>query len=341
VVQNNWETPPLLTGGQKTVFRRGDGGTVQLSLDWYSTTLHSTEQAGAIDVEQVQLAASVALDCEPGDWQELDTGKYGYTRGMVGPGGAQVWWAAPGRDDVHVSLPGKACGIAGQGKLVHFLRYTIGHGGKATRCDTAMDDYGKIVDPEYVRECIQGPDVVTHAKKWLRQQGGNVGSTEITGETCYLGSASSRQRLRVYDKELESGGERECVRWELESKKEAAETMAVALAYHSWGEVFASRLVGYVDFRDAESHSEVEKRSRLAWFSDLVGRVRKASAYLPKPARTVEQVVSWLDKAIGPCLAVAMSHWGGEWGEESPLSRMITGGMIRWRPKHRAMLAAA
>ena len=51
--------------------------------------------------------------------------------------------------------------------------------------------------------------------------------------------------------------------WELESRKEAAETMAAALAYQDWGQVMASRLVGFVDFRDVESHSEVEKRDRL------------------------------------------------------------------------------
>jgi len=153
----------------------------------------------------------------------------------------------------------------------------------------------------------------------------------------YLGAPSSRQRLRVYDKGLESGGEMDCVRWELESRKEAAQTMAVALAYQDWGEVMTSRLVGFVDFRDADSHSEIENRQRLPWFQLLVGMARKASAYLPKVPRTVEQVVEWIDLAIGPTLAVAMKFWQGDL---APLSRILRHGEIRWKPRHKAMVAA-
>jgi len=330
------EMPPLLTGGQKTV-DEGDRGRMQLAVDWYSVTLHPTLET-PVDVPQVQLAASLALGCEVGDWVKTKSGFYGYQQGMVGPGGARLWWDAPGRDDIHVSFPGKACGIAGQERLVSFLRYSLAHGGKPTRCDTAMDDYRRIVSPGQLQEILQGSDVVTHAQKVLIQQGGMVGSRELTGATVNLGAPGSRQRLRVYDKGLESAGEMDCIRWELESRKEAAATMAVALAFQEWGPVMASRLVGFVDFRDADSHSEVEKRQRLPWFQALVGSVRKASAYLPKVARTVEQVVEWIDQSIGPSLAMAMRFWHGDF---SPLIGIIKGGESRLKPKHEAMLLAA
>jgi len=332
---------PILTGGQKTVGEgdfglqvafldpaafapedndqnthqdQGGGEAVQLSLDWYSVTLHPTAEI-PVDVPQAHLAASLALGCEIGDWVELEHGSYGYRQGMVGPGGARLWWDAPERDDIHVSFPGKACRVAGQERLISFLRYSLGHGGKPTRCDVALDDYRRIVSPGQVQETLQGPDVVTHAQKVLTQQGGVVGSRDLTGATVYLGAPGSRQRLRVYDKGLESAGEMDCIRWELESRKEAAETMAVALAYQDWGQVMASRLVGFVDFRSADSHSEVEERQRLPWFQLLVGLARKASAYLPQVTRTAEEVVNWLDKAVGPSLAVAMKFWKGDLGE--------------------------
>jgi len=364
--------PPSLTGGQKTAGRYelgfqgafldprydhhdgdhdgdrdggdhdgdqqgGGGGGVQLSLDWYSVTLHPSSEA-PFGVPEVLLATSLPLGCEPGDWVETESGSYGYQKGLVGPGGARLWWDAPGRDDIHVSLPGQACQLAGRERLVSFLRFCLGHGGKPTRCDTAIDDYRRVVSPGQVLETLQGPDVVTHAQKVLTQQGGVVGSRDLTGATVYLGAAGSRQRLRVYDKGLESAGELDCIRWELESRKEAAETMAVALAYQNWGEVMASRLVGFVDFRDAYSHSEVERRERLPWFQLLVGLARKASAYLPKVPRTAEQVVEWLDNAIGPTLAIAMKFWKGDL---APLTDIIGRGEGRWKPKHRAMLAVA
>jgi len=221
--------------------------------------------------------------------------------------------------------------------MVSFLRFCLGHGGKATRCDTAIDDYQHIVSPGQVLETLQGSDTVTHAQKVLTQQGGVVGSKELTGATVYLGAPGSRQRLRVYDKGLESGGEMDCIRWELESRKEAAETMATALAYQNWGQVMSSRLVGFVDFRDVDSHSEVEKRERLVWFQLLIGLVRKASAYLPKEVRTAEQVVDWLDRSIGPSLAVGMAFWKGDTGR---LFEMIERGKRRWKPRHKAMVPA-
>jgi len=360
---------PSLTGGQKTVSRydlglqvafldprqddrdqdydggyddgqqhdddEGGGGGVQLSLDWYSVTLHPSSEA-PFGVPEVLLATSLLLGCEPGDWVETESGSYGYQKGLVGPGGARLWWDAPGRDDIHVSLPGQACQLAGQERLVSFLRFCLGHGGKPTRCDTAIDDYRRIVSPGQVLETLQGPDVVTHAQKVLTQQGGVVGSRNLTGATVYLGAAGSRQRLRVYDKGLESAGKLDCIRWELESRKEAAETMAAALAFQDWGSVMASRLVGFVDFRVADSHSEVERRERLPWFQLLVGLARKASAYLPKVPRTAEQMVDWLDRAIGPTLAVAMKFWQGDL---EPFSRMLRNGENRWKPRHKAMLA--
>jgi len=129
----------------------------------------------------------------------------------------------------------------------------------------------------------------------------------------------------------------DCIRWELESRKEAAETMAAALAYEDWGEVMASRLVGFVDFRVADSHSEVEERQRLPWFQQLVGLAEKASAYLPKVPRTVEEVVEWVDWAIGPSLAVAMRFWKGDL---APLSGILRNGERRWKPRHKAMVAS-
>jgi len=315
--------PPLLTGGQKAV----EG--VAVGVDWCSVTFPG-------DLDRVMLMVSLALGCEVGDWVELEHGSYGYRQGMVGPGGARVWWDPPGREDVHASLPGKACVIAGEVRLRKYLLQVLAVGGKATRVDVAIDDYDRVVVPADVLEALQGPDKVTHARQYLTQQGGRVGSPELTGATVYLGAPSSRQRLRVYDKGLESGGQMDCVRWELESHKEAAETMAVALAHQDWGQLAASRLVGFVDFRDRSSHSEVERRWRLPWFEALVGLVRKASAYLPQAPRTVEEVVDWLDRAIGPSLAVAMTFWKGDLG---PLSAIIRDGQLRWKPKHKAMLA--
>jgi len=333
--------PPPLTGGHKPV-------GVKISVDWLAITFHPTiESEGevftTVDVVQVVKVASVALACTPEDWVELPHGALGYRFGLVGPGGARIWWAAPHRDDFHLVMPGKACQIVGPDRLRAFMRFALARGGKCTRADSAMDDYDRIVSPGEVCRAIQGPDVVTHAQKWLNLVGGDVRSSEIGGATVYLGASGSRQKLRVYDKGLQSGGEIDAIRWELETRKEAAQTMMENLAGHSvaaWGQYVAARLVAFVDFRDASSHSEIEKRveHRLPWFKALVGLVEKARAYPPVIARTIEQVVDWVDHAVGSSLALVLEHCSGDM---STLVGIIRRGRERWKPKHVAILAEA
>lgn len=325
------QLPPPLTGGQKTVT-----GGFQLSVDWVSATF--TPSHGSLtDVGQVQLAVSLALDCDVKDWVDLDSGAYGYRAGRVGPGGARLYWDAPNRVDIHVSLPGKACQLVGGDRMCQYLAFVQSRG-KPTRVDITIDDYNRTVVPAQVQTALQGPDVVTHAQKVLTHQGFKVGDPTLTGATVYLGAPASRQRLRVYDKGLESGGEKDCVRWELQVRAEAAETLVVALAYRDWPTVFTERLVSFVDFRSKGSHSEVEKRSRLSWFQELVGLAMKGLVYAAKATRTVQELVAWVDKSIGPSLAVAMKFWKGDLG---PLTDILQRGQQRWRPKHVAMLLAS
>jgi len=320
---------------REPVVELGEG--IQIGLDWLSVTVHPSEDR-PISVDQVQLAVTVALGAGLGDWVQLEYGRWGYRKGMVGPGKAEIFWEAPGRGDVHFSLPGKACQLAGEDRVRHLLVFAIAYGGKATRADINLDDYGREVAPAEVLDAIQGPDVVTHARKWLIQQGGQVGSRELTGATAYLGQPSSRQRLRTYDKGLESGGEMDCVRWELQSRHEAADSLIRLLAdpAKKWSEVVVSRLVSFVDFRNASAHSEVEKRPRLPWYERLIRGAEKASAYPVKAARTAFEVVDWLDHAIAPSLAVAMEVFKGDLSE---FVGLMNRGRSRWKPRHVAMVA--
>jgi len=358
-------SPLRLTGGQKTVFKAELGlqahflapakpsrvdvelpgnapatvEGVQLSLDWLSVTFRPTPD-NLLDVAQVQLAASLAMGCESGDWVELEHGTHGYQLAMLGPGGARLESGAPGRDDFHLSMPGKACQVAGGERMQGLLRYVVAHQGRPTRLDLAMDDYQRTVSPAAFQGAVQGPDVVTHAKRWRGIVGGTVGEgSQPTGATCYLGAPASRVQLRVYDKGLESQGERDCIRHELQLRDEPAQAVLQELAGgRAWGRVFASHLVRFVDFRARDSHSEVEKRVRVPWFAELVGMAQKALAYLPAPVRTIEQVIDWLERGVAPSLALAVAYFKGDMGE---LVGIVNRGRDRWRPRHQAMLAAA
>jgi len=95
--------------------------------------------------ERVHLAASVALGCDVGDWHQLEYGRHGYRQGLLGPGGARIEYDPPGRDDFHVSFPGKACALIPEGRLRQFLRTAERNHGSATRVDVKIDDFDRVV----------------------------------------------------------------------------------------------------------------------------------------------------------------------------------------------------
>ena len=209
----------------------------------------------------------------------------------------------------------------------------------ATRCDVKIDDYGRTINPDQVLAELLGPDKVTHARKALVQSEYDMSDGTATGRTVYLGRPSSRQRLRVYDKGLESAGEIEAVRWELETRREPARTLTQALTAGDWGQVIASRLVAFVDFRDAESSAKVELRTRVPWYARLVANVAKAPAYLPKAPRSVLDSVIWMRHQVATSLAMAFrTVWQGDL---APLIEMVKDGERRFKPKHHAMMARA
>ena len=226
--------------------------------------------------------------------------------------------------------------MAGEKRLRSFIKYALAHGGKASRCDVNMDDYRRVIEPAAALAEIKGPNAVTHARAWLEQHGGDVGSEQMTGITVYVGAPSSRQRLRIYDKGLESDGELDCVRWEVQARKQAAETLVQQLAVGDWPTVIRARLMAFIDFRDVDSHGDVEKRVRLPWWEKLMLGVKKGRVYLPKPIKTIEQVHSWLRDSIGPSLALVMAAFDGDLGF---VTSIVDYGRVRWKPRHLAMLA--
>ena len=350
--------PPSLTGGQKKKIMIESG--VKVGVDWLQATvpmvdepLNPNEEFYGEDPlipraanqlrDELLLAASVALGCDQEDWAYLDVGINGYRESFIGPGSARVLFNHPTNRDVHLVLPGKACGMVAEDAMRSLLRYVMVHGGHASRIDVKADDYEKNITPDFVRQQLISGDAVTHAKKSRHLLETEIGPGGLeTGSTVYIGSPRSRQLIRIYDKGLESGGEIDAIRWELQTRKAAAVSMLQQLAYGSWPSVIASRIVAFVDFRDSSkavnTSDKTRDRPRSAWFALLVGTVEKGLVYLPQLAKTVSDVIDWIDRQVGTSLAVVMKFWKGDF---SPLVQIMRQGEERLKPRHFAMLAKA
>lgn len=289
-------------------------------------------------MDRVILATSLAIGCDPGDWIELEYGMWGYSLALLGPAGAKVLYAPFKTEEnhFHVLLPGQACAMISQAAMISYLNFCDAHEAVCTRVDVKMDDYARVIGVPGIRLATQGGDIVTHAQRGEAVNRWRIGKPETTGDTVYVGAKGSRQLLRAYDKGLESGGEIDAIRWELETRKEPAVTLVARLRSEPWGEVIASRILSFVDFRDATSSSKIEKRTQLEWYARLIGSAKKASAYLPKLPKTIGDLTAWIRQSIGPSLATLFRAWTGDIG---PLTEILADGERRLRPKHLAMLA--
>ncbi|MBI2723996.1 MAG: replication initiation factor domain-containing protein [Chloroflexi bacterium] len=294
-------------------------------MDWLAYTLPDTTRNEVVQFLTERL---------PGDFVELPRGRYGFEQQAVGPQGALVL-RSKRRRDVHVSLPGKWCRSIDEPTMRFVLLYASLRG-HVSRCDLAADDWSKRVTPADVYDAMERKEGATHCRDWSFYRN-NKG-----GMTCTIGAASSLQQLKVYDKNVESRGNIDAIRWEIMARDEAAESL-VALAYkRRWGKLWASRVVQMVDFRDRSVSAIPQRCPRLPWFASLVGDAKKARVYDPTPPRSLDDLDQWIEHQVGPSLTTKLIASGGDL---TALHDYITDLAVRCksriRTKHKLMIAKA
>lgn len=158
----------------------------------------------------------------------------------------------------------------------------------------------------------------------------------VAGATVYFGSAASDQRFRAYDKNLESDGEVDAIRYEMQLRDEAAETMVKALldAPGDWGSAMAVRLVSMVDFREP-GLVNTASRPRMPWYEELVGGLKRARCYPPEDQRDFADLFEYYWATHAQNIAVIMHRMG-----EAGMEQLAVEGKRKWREKHRRLARA-
>jgi hypothetical protein len=290
-----------------------------VGVDWLAFTTLSLRPS---QVKQL------VLSYLPGEFVDLDHGGLGYQRMAVGPGEVKAYWS-PGRDDVHVEMPGRAVGALTEAQ-VRGLVVVVGVKGSFTRVDVYGDDHEHLVTPRGVY------DAATLAVTHTDRDGWQFFENRRGGSTCYIGAAKSRQRLRVYNKTVQSGGRVDATRWELQLRHEMADVVGRRIAQQGWETVLREHLVQLVDFREREDGQRPDRCRRVSWFESLVGATGKAVVRAAQPVRTLASVRQWIQSQVAPLLAVVVAAEGGDVGY---LGELAEGGRRRWRKKHHVLLA--
>lgn len=298
---------------------------LKVAVDWITITFSSNMTRALVE--------SWLLSIVPGEFTEAGHGLDGYEAMTVGPGGAKVLTSSK-LDTVRVILPGEWCKAVALPDIKELIQGVIECEGEFRRVDLACDDYQADYTVESLYNRAREGELVTHAQRKNITLLQNLAG----GQTFMVGSRSSRQVLRVYDKSAESLGLIEAIRWEIEAKREAATSLAACiLLTENLGQVWMERLVGIADFRNNDD-SNTTRRTRSAWFQELVGLATKAQAYPVKPVKLLIQVKNWLEHQISCSLALVVKAEGDGWNW---LANILESGEARWKPRHHVLLAQA
>ena len=297
----------------------------EVLIHWLEFTV-SKETAASETIGEVKR-------CLESDFKDAGHGSYGYETMMIGLAGAKILTSAK-RPEHHAVLPGEWCEAVGVERCKELVAWVFVRGGHFTRLDLAGDDHAKIARAADVAAAVERGELVTRCQNVRRVHSLRGKPADMV----YVGTRGSRRMARVYNKDWESEGKMDAIRWELELRDEAADRAGKLAILHGLQEEYASQLVSVADFKDVTSDGNSARRPRTAWFEKLVGDAKKASLGLPQPVRTVEEMESWLRRQGAPTMATLVKAKGGDLGI---IEELLEDGGKRLGPAHRMAIEAA
>jgi len=244
------------------------------------------------------------------DWKKYqmarENGKtWQYYQGTFG---ATVGIRAVGHDrtsDVRLCLPGEWFG-RWSGRYVQRVlgiitkKFTV----KCTRIDVKIDDYERKLSFDTIWDAINKKHIAGFNKaQFIESFGGNT-----AGKTIYLGTRRSNKFGRIYDRMGVTKGKENCIRYEVEYKRQAAH--AVFIDYiSSSSDDYKNRLGailrGSFDFV-IKKDKNLDRATRLDWWEDFLSRISSVAEYIiyPKKQITIERTVVWIRRSVSKSLLI-------------------------------------
>ena len=162
-----------------------------------------------------------------------------------------------------------------------------------TRVDLNYDDFSKRKMPYEIAEVAnQGnySGYKRHEHRCPRKRSG-----EILGDTLYFGrrgKLGSGRFLRIYDKNLESKGEVDCVRYEVEFTKEKAQKIGFRLAsaksVDEMAGIICALIGGSINFIQRKGKN-LNRATRMEWWQGIVDLLGSIQLRNPVRVQTIEK----------------------------------------------------
>lgn len=217
--------------------------------------------------------------------------------------------------------------------------------GRCSRIDVFMDDFNRVICPNDLHDIIERRDFSRFIVGETRQafKSGELIRDEVTfGRKGKLGSGKS---LTIYDKALESEGDRNCVRWELRLIDDRAHDVFVKLA-GTCGNIDACALlcgclvIGSITFvYRTGSEKNIDRLTEYEFWSILKMGLSDLRLRLHKPEQSIIGVIEWTEKQVAPNMSLIYDSFEDEDQFYLWLREAIADGRGRWNVKQKHIIS--
>lgn len=228
--------------------------------------------------------------------------------------GSMIFWNVleTGDRDVLIMLPAKfLSGCQDLYLLRRFIQFLSGLAFRASRLDSAIDDFTKSIDWKLFDDAYDAGFahgfINTHFEKDKKRR-------IASGWSYYLGDMSSDKYLINYDKNAESGGEIDANRLEARFKRKWAKSAWIILVdacqsdkdFHKALVNLTCATVDFYEQKIKDGTETVIEKVPLQWWVDFKNLV-KAEGIAISSGRTktsIEQTIEWVENQVETSLAM-------------------------------------
>lgn len=275
-------------------------------IDWLSWTVKTLDVSEAIK------------ECGLGfiDFQPSKSGGMGYKQSLR-CGNIVVFFDGAENMGCHFSLTGQGCRQyeayrPKENCWFNLLLHLHTIGANFTRVDLATDNVDGALDLDrLIHEVTETKNCQSRFRDWHRHEKGSFSKEiETLGKTLYLGSPTSRIKMRFYDKAAQLQVNAHWVRCEIQCMKERANEAINRLLS---GLCIGSLTVGILNnyFRPINSESENKCQcSTQSWWAAWLTTTEKIRLTTSKAIKLVEETIDHIKKQYSASFAMVKKYLG-------------------------------
>lgn len=212
---------------------------------------------------------------------------------------------------VTLDIPGGALDTINQTDLHLFLLSLRQFRPSCTRIDIFFDDYNRVITPDSLKRIVKKKDFSGYRYGQTKQRHGiRDGSWGLIHDEVDFGKrgkGGGGRYMRIYDKLLESEGEKDCVRWEVEFSKERAHKVFDKLSQtdsvDAFGTLCGALIGGSIVFVHRNGEKNIGRLEIYSFWKQIVDLLGVVVVRVPEKNTNISGKCQWVYKQVSPTLA--------------------------------------